>query len=535
MRYVWSVWDLANVMIEWWRAHKPTTRRLAQLYAALLYNANLKGFVEGRIFVGDSKALCVPGFNCYSCPGAIGACPLGALQNALNGSGHTAPWYMLGILCLYGVILGRTVCGWFCPLGLIQELLHKIPTPKVRKNGVTRALSYLKYVILIVFAVAIPIWYGVRHGKTLPGFCKYICPAGTLEGGIGLLSHPANATSFYQLKILFTRKFVIMLAVGLGCVFVYRAFCRFLCPLGAIYGLFNRFAIAGVKVNRDRCNGCGACVRHCRMDVRGVGDHECISCGQCIGHCAQGAIAMKCGRLTLMGPEAGRNADAPEVIAQRRRAGRLLWAAAAAALAGLLIWLNVINAPRATKPAQPEPTPAAVAAEPSATEAPEAEAEPAPTEPAEDLTSDAPLGANEGQQLPDFTTDLIGGGEFHLADYRGKVVVINHWATYCAPCVEELPHFDALAAAHPGDLVVLGIHHPTGAKKAEKFLSDKGWDHILFARDSAEKGLIEMMNGTEAMPRTLVLNKKGEVVYNAQAPVTYEQLEALYSRALSMD
>ena len=113
------------------------------------------------------------------------------------------------------------------------------------------------------------------------------------------------------------------------------------------------------------------------------------------------------------------------------------------------------------------------------------------------------------------------------------MVIINHWATYCAPCIEELPHFDQLAAAHPDDLAVLAIHHPTGAKKAEKFLADKGWSHILFTKDSKDKGLIEMMNGTEAMPRTLVLNRKGEVIYNVQSPVSYEQLEALYEQALS--
>ena len=112
-----------------WRARLPSARRLAQLYAALLYNAHLKGFVRGEIFTGGTKALCVPGLNCYSCPGAVAACPLGALQNALAASGHRAGWYALGILLLFGVTLGRTVCGWLCPMGLIQELLHRIPTP----------------------------------------------------------------------------------------------------------------------------------------------------------------------------------------------------------------------------------------------------------------------------------------------------------------------------------------------------------------------------------------------------------------------
>ena len=122
------------------RDYLPTRRRLIQLYAALLHNANLKGYISGQIFTGNTKYLCVPGLNCYSCPGAVGACPLGALQNALASSGNRAPSYVLGILLLFGLILGRTICGYLCPFGLVQELLHKIPTPKIRKNRVTHAL-----------------------------------------------------------------------------------------------------------------------------------------------------------------------------------------------------------------------------------------------------------------------------------------------------------------------------------------------------------------------------------------------------------
>ena len=508
----------------WWLSHKPTACRLAQLYAALLYNANIKGFVEGRIFTGDTKAVCVPGMNCYSCPGAVGACPLGALQNALNAAGHTAPWYMLGIISLYGLLLGRTICGWLCPAGLIQELLHKIPTPKLRKGRITRGLSYLKYILLIVLVVIIPVWYGLTQGKALPAFCKYICPVGTLEGAVGLLSNPRNSTSFYQLKALFTNKFVIMVLVGLMCIFCYRPFCRFLCPLGAIYGLFNRFALTGVKVNMNRCNGCGVCVRRCQMDVRSVGDHECISCGKCIDVCAQGAISLKCGRITLKGPEIGKNADPEPVVRQRKRRGRILWGIAFAALACLLIWQNVINPPRTAAVSGPAPIEESAVEKPAEKEA--ESTEPATTKPA----VSAVMGANIGEQLPDFTTDLIGGGEFTLSAHRGQVVMINLWATFCAPCVEELPYFDQLRAAHP-DMVILAIHHMTGAKKADIFLADKGWDHLDFAKDSKEKGLFNIVNGSEAMPQTIVLNPQGIVTYNAQAPVSYEQLEALYSQA----
>ena len=259
-----------------------------QAAATLLQNANLRGFFTGRIYQGASKSVCVPGLNCYSCPGAVGACPLGSLQNAIGTTNKQIGFYVFGILMLYGLILGRTICGWLCPLGLIQELLHKIPTPKLKKNRVTRALSYLKYVILAVFVVGITAWYGIAHGVALPAFCKYICPAGTSEGAIFLLSNPANANDFSMLNILFTRKFVIMLVIGLACVFCYRSFCRFLCPLGAIYGLFSKVALVGVKVDATRCNHCGACVRNCGMDVRHVGDHECNGCLQSESHQPQG-------------------------------------------------------------------------------------------------------------------------------------------------------------------------------------------------------------------------------------------------------
>lgn len=251
-------------LTHWLRNHLPTQRRLIQLYAALLYNAHLKGYISGNIYTGSTKSVCVPGFNCYSCPGAVGACPLGALQNAIASSGSRTPVYVLGILLLYGITLGRTICGFLCPVGLLQELLHKIPSFKVKKGRVTRVLSYLKYVILAIFVILVPLWYALQS-YPVPAFCKYICPAGTFEGAIGLLSNPANRDKFSMLGILFTRKFVIMLIIALACVFIYRAFCRFLCPLGAIYGLFAKIAVVGVKVEAPKCTSCGRCTAQCPM------------------------------------------------------------------------------------------------------------------------------------------------------------------------------------------------------------------------------------------------------------------------------
>ncbi|MCR5760477.1 MAG: 4Fe-4S binding protein, partial [Sphaerochaetaceae bacterium] len=247
-------------------------RRLIQLYSAVLYNAYIKGFVKGEIFTGSTKAVCVPGLNCYSCPGATGSCPLGALQNALSSAYKSALFYVVGILALYGLIFGRTICGFLCPFGLIQELLHKIPTVKIKKSKATRILSYLKYVILVVFVFIITIWMSVSQGIPVPAFCKYICPAGTFEGAVMLLSNEENVSFFSMLGAVFTNKFVILALIALLCVFCYRAFCRFLCPLGAIYGLFSKFSVIGIKVDSTRCNGCSKCLRECPVDIKRVGD-----------------------------------------------------------------------------------------------------------------------------------------------------------------------------------------------------------------------------------------------------------------------
>lgn len=513
-----------NVKTSWWQAHRPTTRRLVQLYSALLHNAYLKGFIDGRIYTGHAKVACVPGFNCYSCPGAVGSCPLGAIQNALASAGHRAGWYVLGIVLLFGVILGRTICGWLCPMGLIQELLHKIPTPKLKKSRVTRALSWLKYVILAVFVIAIPLWYGLRHQLPLPGFCKYICPAGTLEGAVGHLANPANASYYSMLGILFTRKFVVMLGIGLACVFCYRSFCRFICPLGAIYGLFNRFNVVGVKVDANRCNHCGACVRHCGMDVRHVSDHECIHCGKCMEVCKQGAISIKAGRITLKAPEKGCAGDAPDAPAGRRRRGRILWGAALAALCFALVWFNFLD-PAARNGAEPAQSAAEATAGPVETEAPVEQEAPA----AVSHDSDAPAGHEVGQQLPDFTLQCYDGSEFHLADVRGRIVFINLWATYCTPCIHELPYFNELYTAHAGDIAVIAVHSKLETTDPAAFIADKGFT-MPFATD-ADDAVNGIVGGTGTLPQTIVLNRKGEVIYNQIGSVTPEALSALYDKA----
>ena len=519
-----------NSKTTWRQANRPSTRRLIQLYSALLHNAHIKGFIDGEIYQGNAKYACVPGFNCYSCPGAVGACPLGAIQNALASAGHRAGWYVMGIILLFGVILGRTICGWLCPLGLIQELLNKIPTFKLKKSRITRALSWLKYVLLAVFVIAIPLWYGLAHDMPLPGFCKYICPAGTFEGAIGLLSNPGNSDLFSMLNILFTRKFVIMLIIGLACVFCYRSFCRFICPLGAIYGLFNRFCLVGVRVDESRCNGCGACVRNCGMDVRHVGDHECIHCSKCMDVCAQKAISLKAGKVTLKATEGGVPGEPENASSRRRNAGKIAWGIALAVLCFALLWFNLLDpaVKNARKPAgnSTSAESSAVMETPQAGDGTEAE----PSTAAENTAPAVPVGYDVGMQLADFTITCLDGSEFHLADTRGKPTIINLWATYCTPCVQELPHFNELYHEHEGDIAMLAVHSSIVVDDPGEYLATKDWT-IPFAVDTDDDMIWGVVNGSSTMPQTIVLDRNGIVIYNQKGSVTPEMLAALYEQA----
>ena len=189
--------------------------------------------------------------------------------------------------------------------------MYKIKTPKIKKSKTTRVLSYFKYILLAVFVFAMPLIYAFNElSLPLPAFCKYICPSGTLLGAGGLLSNPQNDYMFSMLGPLFTWKFLLLVIFILGMVFMYRFFCRFFCPLGAIYGLFNRISFLGMKVDNNKCTHCGICVDRCKMDIKKVGDHECIHCGECISVCPTKAISWKGSKLFIKANET----DAPTAI-----------------------------------------------------------------------------------------------------------------------------------------------------------------------------------------------------------------------------
>lgn len=270
-------------------------RGWVQAGAALLTNLHLPNFFRGRLYQGAGKAVCVPGLNCYSCPADSGACPIGAFQAVVGSSKFRFSYYITGTLILLGVLLGRFICGFLCPFGWFQELVHKLPTKKLSTRRL-RPLTYLKYAVLLVMVVLLPALAVNEVGMGDPFFCKYLCPQGVLEGAIPLSL--TNAGIRAALGTLFTRKLGILLAVVVLSVVFYRPFCKWLCPLGAFYALLNKVSLFQMQVDPNKCISCGKCAKACQMDVditKTPNHTECIRCGMCVRACPTHAVAFRYG------------------------------------------------------------------------------------------------------------------------------------------------------------------------------------------------------------------------------------------------
>lgn len=275
-------------------AMRKNLRLKVQLLFTIVTNGYAYGFLNGKIYQGSLKYACVPGLNCYSCPGALASCPIGALQALLNQRGFQIPFGVLGFFFLFGSVLGRFVCGWLCPFGLIQDLLHKIPLFQKRKRlPFHSVLKYGKYVVLI-FLVCIGSMFLFGGFAKVPAFCKYLCPSGTLFGALPLLT--VNKLLRSQAGGLFFWKLGVLLFLLIASVKIYRPFCQYLCPLGAVYGWFNRFSLVQIHWDKEECISCLSCEEACPV---GLSLHEisrsseCIRCGRCVRACPEKCLCFK--------------------------------------------------------------------------------------------------------------------------------------------------------------------------------------------------------------------------------------------------
>jgi len=276
-------------------------RRTAQLFSTALQNGYLGFLSTGGIYTGFLKRFCAAGLNCYSCPAAFFSCPLGTLQQVMISLRMLPLSYLLQVmgyllfqLLLLSLLLGRFICGWLCPFGFLQELLYKIPFYKRTFHLPFRLERYLKHLFLLTLVLLFPALFMKEIGYGILWFCKYVCPAGTFEAGyLNLLINPSLRD---KIGIIFALKSTLFVLILLFCLMELRFFCKNLCPLGLIYGLFNRFSLFRLRWEERACNNCTLCEKICPMNLKipsQLNSVECIRCLNCLEHCPQKAIHLE--------------------------------------------------------------------------------------------------------------------------------------------------------------------------------------------------------------------------------------------------
>lgn len=257
--------------------------RIGQIIASIITLGHAPALWTGNIYQGPLKAACVPILNCWGCPLSLFSCPIGGLQHFLNL--HLFPFYIIGFFGAVGMIVGRMVCGWLCPFGLFQDILQKIKTFKLR---LPQWMTYIKYAVLIIIAGFIA-WFTME-----PWFCK-LCPAGILEAGIPLVLVDKTGDIRALVGWLFWTKMGILTLVVIFSIFIKRFFCRALCPIGAIYSVFNRFSLVHLRIEKEQCPVCGFCKKICPMDINvydNPNQKECIRCLECVKKCPSVAVSL---------------------------------------------------------------------------------------------------------------------------------------------------------------------------------------------------------------------------------------------------
>lgn len=260
--------------------------RISQIIASIIQLGYIPTFWTGFIYQGVLKRGCVPILNCWGCPLSLFSCPIGGLQHFFNL--HLFPFYIAGFFGAIGMLVGRMACGWLCPFGLFQDLLNKI---KIVKLKLPSWMTYIKYAVLIGVT-------GIISWITLePWFCK-LCPAGIIEAGIPLVLADKTGDIRALVGWLFWTKAAILISVIVFSILIKRFFCRVLCPIGAIYSVFNRFSLVHLQIDKEKCKqpNCGICAKVCPMDINvydNPNQKECIRCLECIKKCPGIALTVK--------------------------------------------------------------------------------------------------------------------------------------------------------------------------------------------------------------------------------------------------
>ena len=266
-------------------AAKPIAKYRIITQAASFIAANL-GFTFGM------TGMVYPFFFCYASPGACASCPLGLIEHAVSGGkkNFCLLVYVTSFIALIGLVFGRAACGWACPIGTIQDTINKL-FGKIRSKFKIKNWNSEKYLRYIKYAALAYVVIGAAF-VALPTFTD-LCPIGVLTGTFPHLAISADTFTFGEFFAIgmFSFGFFIALIILVG-----RGWCKYVCPIGAMYAPMNKLSILKLTLDKEKCKNCGACTNACPMGIDVQKDAnrnpECILCGRCVDACKPGCLRM---------------------------------------------------------------------------------------------------------------------------------------------------------------------------------------------------------------------------------------------------
>lgn len=195
------------------------------------------------------------------------------------------------------VLVGKFFCGFFCSFGAVQDLLwlgsHRLRALFPGKRNLKKAdriFRFAKYAVLFYFIIFI--WSGVTAVKT--------------AGPWQVFGQYVSFGHWPGLKPLLSVGGVLLLFIFIGSLFVQRFFCRYFCPMGAIYSLISQTSFLKIDKPREECGKCHLCTSKCTMGMDltkkdRIAGGECISCQKCVSWCPKGNVHFRSRYGVLIG------------------------------------------------------------------------------------------------------------------------------------------------------------------------------------------------------------------------------------------
>ena len=179
---------------------------------------------------------------------------------------------------ILAIIGNKIICGWACPFGALQELIYSIPIlRKIKKRKLP--FIFTNTIRVCLFITVLLLMFGIIGGRK--GFIIY---------------HYLNPFNLFDLHFeAFSILLTVIIALSVSFI-VYRPFCQFICPFGLVSWIAERFSIFRVRIDKEKCTQCGACIKACPLEAaegRVNGKKmpaDCFSCARCLNVCPVDAI-----------------------------------------------------------------------------------------------------------------------------------------------------------------------------------------------------------------------------------------------------